>query len=143
MSKLVGEQLRMSRIDAFTQPTLETITLFAFGLVILVASTMVFREENPLEKTSFFLVLACLVGIADSLRRVSKVNNVLQRANAAAMRVFEVMDLPVEEGERKARRHGDAAAGSGANGQAAADAPRDAGRRKLPPMRREVRFEGV
>src|SRR5205085_9048525 len=122
MSQLVGEQLRMSRIDAFTQPTLETITLFAFGLVILVASTMVFRETNPLEKTSFFLVLACLVGIADSLRSVSKVNNVLQLANAAAVRMFEVMDLPREQG------------GIGA-------AKRKEPQRNLAPLSREIRFD--
>src|SRR5207253_9156874 len=52
MRKLVGEQLRMSRIDAFTQPTLETLTLLAFGIIVLVASHMVFRANNPLEKTS-------------------------------------------------------------------------------------------
>jgi ABC-type multidrug transport system fused ATPase/permease subunit len=137
MDRLVGEQLRMSRIDAFTQPTLETITLFAFGAIVLFASYMVFRPYDPLEKTSFFLVLACLVGIADSLRRVSKVNNVLQRANAAAMRVFEVMDLPVEQGHRKLLA-------GGGNGEVVAPAAvKDTGRRKLPAMRSEVRFEGV
>ena len=40
--------------------------------------------------------MACLGGIGDSLRRVSKVNNVLQKSNAAAARIFEVMDLPIE-----------------------------------------------
>jgi ABC-type multidrug transport system fused ATPase/permease subunit len=140
MSRLIGEQLRMSRIDAFTQPTLETITLLAFGAVIIVASTMVFRQENPLEKTSFFLVLACLVGIADSLRRVSKVNNVLQRANAAAMRMFEVMDLPVERRPRMSS----AASSNGApnNGSAASHAAVKP-LRNLPPIQREIRFEGV
>lgn len=95
MKRLVSEQLRMSRIDAFTQPTLETLTLFMGGAVVLVASHMVLKSRT-LETTSFFLVMACLMGIGDSLRRVSKVNNVLQKANAAATRVFEVMDLPVE-----------------------------------------------
>jgi ABC-type multidrug transport system fused ATPase/permease subunit len=119
MAWLVNEQLRMSRIDAFTQPTLETITLVAFGAVVLVAARMVFRTEDPLDKTSFFLVLACLVGIADSLRRVSKVNNILQRSNAAAVRIFEVMDLPREQ----------------------ADANRV--RANLSAMRHEIRFENV
>jgi ABC-type multidrug transport system fused ATPase/permease subunit len=136
MSKLIGEQLRMSRIDAFTQPTLETITLLAFGAVIIVASTMVFRRENPLEKTSFFLVLACLVGIADSLRRVSKVNNVLQRANAAAMRMFEVMDLPVERRQRTSANGAPAGNGSPVRSQSAP-------LKNLPPIQREIRFEGV
>jgi ABC-type multidrug transport system fused ATPase/permease subunit len=138
MSKLIGEQLRMSRIDAFTQPTLETITLLAFGAVIIVASTMVFRQENPLEKTSFFLVLACLVGIADSLRRVSKVNNVLQRANAAATRMFEVMDLPVE---RRVRGEGGGRGGMSGNGSPVGGPSTPP--RNLPPIQREISFEGV
>jgi subfamily B ATP-binding cassette protein MsbA len=140
MSKLIDEQLRMSRIDAFTQPTLETITLLAFGAVIIVASTMVFRQVDPLEKTSFFLVLACLVGIADSLRRVSKVNNVLQRANAAAMRMFEVMDLPVERRQRTAIAASDGAMG---NGAAAASHAAPKPLKNLPPIQREIRFDGV
>ena len=62
-------------------------------------------------------------GIGDSLRRLSKVNNVLQKSNAAATRIFEVMDLPVERArEAEARR---------------------AAAIKLPPIQREVRFENV
>src|SRR5205807_855542 len=45
----------------------------------------------------FFVLMACLASIGDSLRRVSKVNNVLQKSNAAAARIFEVMDLPIEK----------------------------------------------
>ena len=60
------------------------------------ASYMVLVAHS-LEVTSFFLVMACLASIGDSLRRVSKVNNVLQKANAAAARIFEVMDLPIEK----------------------------------------------
>jgi ABC-type multidrug transport system fused ATPase/permease subunit len=133
MSKLVNEQLRMSRIDAFTQPTLETLTLFAFGAVLLVAARMVFREINPLDKEKIFVVIACLVGIGDSLRRLSKVNNVLQRANAAAMRVFEVMDLP-REGRKSGAAHSD-------NGSASVLASSQ--QQNLAPLQRDVRFEEV
>jgi ABC-type multidrug transport system fused ATPase/permease subunit len=129
MKRLVSEQLRMSRIDAFTQPTLETLTLFMGGAVVLVASHMVLKSRT-LETTSFFLVMACLMGIGDSLRRVSKVNNVLQKANAAATRVFEVMDLPVEL-RRQAKTN--------QNGTMVRPAPLV----KLPPLQREVRFENV
>ena len=47
--------------------------------------------------------MACLVSIGESLRRVSKVNNVLQKSNAAAARVFEMMDLPVERAAHAAK----------------------------------------
>ena len=150
MSRLVGEQLRMSRIDAFTQPTLETLTLFAFGAVILVASHMVLKAET-LDTSSFFVVIGCLAGIADSLRRVSKVNNVLQRANAAATRVFEVMDLPVERRRGPSGRSVVPAPVTAAPHGDGDPVPYEAGPAKveginpvnLPPIRREVRFEGV
>lgn len=151
MDKLVGEQLRMSRIDAVTQPTLETLSLFMGGAVVLVASHMVLKTHT-LETTSFFLVMACLIGIGDSLRRVSKINNVLQKANAAAMRVFEVMDLPVERRRGPAGNkalpapvHGETA--SGGNGAALPYRSTPDGEGLAPvnlgPIQREVRFENV
>ncbi len=121
MAKLVQEQLRMSRIDAFSSPTLETLTLFVVFAVVLYASYLVLIVQS-LEPTTFFLVMACLASIGDSLRRVSKVNNVLQKANAAAARIFETLDTPVER-------------------------PRRLGQhrlvRKLPPISREVRFDDL
>ncbi|HWE02349.1 MAG TPA: ABC transporter transmembrane domain-containing protein [Tepidisphaeraceae bacterium] len=147
MDKLVGEQLRMSRIDSFSEPTVETLTLFVVGIVILFASYMVLIAHS-LEVTSFFLVMACLASIGDSLRRVSKVNNVLQKANAAAIRIFEVMDLPIEKkgwhagssGHRSLSPGAIEAAGSN-GGSTAPENHRP--RIKLPPLTREVRFENV
>ena len=105
MDGLVKQQLKMSRIDAFTEPTMATLTLVVVAILVIVASFMIF-DRHVLDREDFLLVLVCLGGIGDSLRRVSKVNNVLQRSNAAATRIFEVLDLPVEEENRKARRHG-------------------------------------
>ena len=119
MDKLVGQQLHMSRIDAFTQPTMGTLMLLMVAVMVIVASVMVLSVPPSLSKERFFLVMACLAGIGDSLRRVSKVNNVLQRSNAAATRIFEVLDLPMERGRRKAeaRRHEGTEARRGGEGQ--------------------------
>lgn len=122
MKRLVAEQLRMARIDAFSGPTIETLTLLVVGCIVLFASYMVLIRGS-LDPTSFLLVMACLGGIGDSLRRLSKVNNVLQKGNSAAERIFEVLDLPVEH-ERRAD-------------QAAAPVL------KLPPIEREIRFENI
>jgi len=107
MDGLVKQQLKMSRIDAFTEPTMATLTLLVVAALVIVASYMIF-ESGTLHRDQFIFVLACLGAIGDSLRRVSKVNNVLQRSNAAAARIFEVLDLPVEEENRKSRGHGGA-----------------------------------
>jgi ABC-type multidrug transport system fused ATPase/permease subunit len=123
MDMLVGEQLRMARIDAFSGPTIETLSFFVVASIVIFASYMVLVRRS-LDPTSFILVMACLGGIGDSLRRLSKVNNVLQKSNAAAARIFEVLDLPVERGRE-------------------ANTRRVYGTIKLPPVQREVRFENV
>ncbi|HZL37313.1 MAG TPA: ABC transporter transmembrane domain-containing protein [Tepidisphaeraceae bacterium] len=99
MDKLVEEQLRMSRIDSFSEPTMETLTLFVIASVVLVASYMMLIAPPTLTFDRFIIVMACLASIGDSLRRLSKVNNVMEKANAAAARIFEVMDLPIEKKE--------------------------------------------
>ncbi len=155
MDKLVDEQLRMSRIDSFSEPTIETLTLFVVGAVVLVASYMCLIRHS-LEVTSFFLVMACLASIGDSLRRVSKVNNVLQKSNAAAARIFEVMDLPIEKKGWHSGSSGyrdvvpkvpaDNAVSTNKNAIAAKDRRLAADFRpqiKLPPLQREVRFENI
>jgi ABC-type multidrug transport system fused ATPase/permease subunit len=138
MGNLVTQQLRMSRIDAFTEPTMATLNLVVISALVLVASSMVLTWHT-LGRDQFILVMACLGAIADSLRRVSKVNNVLQRSNAAAARIFEVLDLPMEQERRNKtdRRQGSTATGNELS--AASSLPRI----KLPPMQREIRFEGV
>lgn len=147
MDRLVGEQLRMSWIDAFTAPTMGTLTLFVVAAIVLFASYMVLVVHS-LDMARFAIVMACLGTIGDSLRRVSKVNNVLQKSNAAAARIFEVLDLPVErakrngQGDKGTRRQGDAiAAPSGS--QLRPIAPLPSSRVKLQPMQREIWFNKV
>jgi subfamily B ATP-binding cassette protein MsbA len=161
MDRLVTEQLRMSRIDSFSEPTMETLSLFVVGAVVLVASYMM-MVEGSLSFERFVLVMGCLLTIGDSLRRVSKVNNVLQKSNSAAIRIFEVLDLPIEKKNWHGLGSGFRAQGSGngkpataavashstpgngklatGNGQLTTDKTQ---RIKLAPIQREVCFENV
>jgi ABC-type multidrug transport system fused ATPase/permease subunit len=95
MRQLVAEQLRMSRIDAFSAPVLETITLLVAGCVVLYAAYLVLIART-LSADIFIMVMVSLMTIGESLRRCSKVNNALQKSNAAAARIFEVLDIPTE-----------------------------------------------
>jgi ABC-type multidrug transport system fused ATPase/permease subunit len=71
-----------------------------------------------------------MVQNGEALRRVSKVNAVMQRSNAAAGRVFETLDVPIER-----PRHADARRRSAvADGEHLIN---------LPDIQREVRFEAV
>ena len=154
MRGLVREQLRMSRLEAAGSPIMETITLLVVGIIVLIATYMVTKSQT-LSVTQFFLVMACLGTIGDSMRRLNKVNGVLQRANAGAQRIFEVLALPVEKrrelakaGEGENGRGGEGAMGGAGDGkQGKGPRTNDHGLqrrlRKLRPLAREVRFEHV
>jgi len=99
---------------------------------VIFASYMVCVSKT-LSIAYFIVVMASLASIGDSLRRLSKVNNTLQKAGAAAERIFEVMALPVERG-----RH--VTPTPSRNGKALSNGQRLI---KLPPLQREVRFEDI
>ncbi|MDB5294192.1 MAG: msbA, partial [Phycisphaerales bacterium] len=102
MRQLMGEQFRMSKLEAAGSPIMETVTLVVVGTIVLIATYMVTKSQT-LSIAEFFLVMACLGTIGDSMRRLNKVNGVLQRASASAERIFEVINLPVER-RRELRR---------------------------------------
>jgi ATP-binding cassette, subfamily B, bacterial MsbA len=95
MGELVEQQRKMSRYDALTTPTMETLTMVVVSLIVLFAAYLVLVDKT-LGQESFFLIMACLLAMGESLRKMSKLNNLLQRANAAAGRIFEIIDLPTE-----------------------------------------------
>jgi ABC-type multidrug transport system fused ATPase/permease subunit len=138
MNGLKDEQLKMARYEAWATPALETISLLVVGMVLMVASYLVLVRKT-LDSSSFFLIMACLVSIGESLRRVSKLNSVLQRSNTAAARIFETLDVPVER--RRGRVLQVAPTPSG-NGEPAPEAPKF-GERNLPLIQREIRFENI
>lgn len=125
--RLVYEQLKIARMEAFNTPMLEVMTLVVVCVIVLYASYLVLGDR--ISNTKFFLVMACLMGIGESLRKVSKINNILQKSNAAATRLFELIDMQVER-----PRHPMV-------GGAHATTARP--RTVLPPMRRDVAFENV
>jgi ABC-type multidrug transport system fused ATPase/permease subunit len=138
MNGLKDEQLKMARYEAWATPAMETISLLVVGAVLMVASYLVLVRKT-LDSSSFFLIMACLVSIGESLRRVSKLNSVLQRSNTAAARIFETLDVPVE------RRRGRVVQmrGSSGNGDVTDESLKTPayGERNLPPIQREIRFD--
>src|SRR5690606_26495090 len=65
------------------------------------------RQQGSLSVAGALLIFGCLAQMADALRRVSKLNVVLQKSNVAAERIFETIDLPSEsQSPRSQRREG-------------------------------------
>jgi len=137
MSGLLSHQVRMSRIDAMSSPILETLTLLVVGAVVMYAAYLV-KVSQTLKVEKFFLVMACLMMIAESLRKVSKVNNHLQRANSAAGRIFEILDVPIEQ----PRLSPSPSEGEG-RGEGEALPARKPVFRKLPKIQRDIVFENI
>lgn len=100
MAKLKHEQFRMARYEAWSTPALEMLGLVAVGAVLVFASYFVLVDRS-LQASQFMVIMFSLAVIGESLRRISKLNNVLQRGNAAASRLFEVLD---QESERRRDR---------------------------------------
>jgi ATP-binding cassette, subfamily B, bacterial MsbA len=126
LGELRGEMLKMARYEAYATPTMETISLVVVAVVVLYAAYLVLvRRDGSLDNAGFFTVMAALAMIGESLRRVSKVNNVLQRSNAAAARIFEILDMPMERRRLRAAEK------------------RTTARVKLPPLQREITFENL
>ena len=123
MRGLVGEQLKMSRIDAVSSPIVELLTLCVVCGVVLWATYLV-RVTRELSVDQFLLVMTCLAMMAESARRLGKLNTTLQKSGAAASRIFETLSVPVERPRAIATRPGRPTI-------------------VLPAVAREVRFDGV
>ena len=121
MTGLVGEQLKMSRIDAISSPVVEVLTLVVVCCVVLWATYLI-QVSRELSAERFLLVMGCLATIAESLRRVGKLNTTLQKSGAAATRVFETLAVPVERPRALTTRPGRPTV-------------------VLPPVGREIRFD--
>jgi len=133
MDGLVEQQLKMSRYEAISTPTVETLTLIVVSCVVIFAAYLICVKES-LDTADFFLIMACLIGIGESLRKVAKLNNVLQRSNAAAARLFETLDVPVERPRHlESKRNGTKTPGLNGHGTL----------KVLPPLEREIHFQDV
>ncbi len=149
IQKLKAEQIRMARYEAWSTPTLEMLGLLAVGCVLIFASYLVF-EHKSFDPPQLIVLMLCLVAIAEPMRRISKLNNVLQRSNAASGRIFEILDAAHTETEIAPARGGERpTVGMGSGGSRSWDAglasTKTGGARVLVPetFEREITFEDV
>lgn len=91
--------LRMSKLDAMTSPMMDALGMITAGGVILLGAAWVTYQYDGMQSSSFFALLAGLGIAAESVRKVSDVWNIVQQSNAAAERVFAVID---EDREKEA-----------------------------------------
>ncbi|MFA5238551.1 MAG: ABC transporter transmembrane domain-containing protein [Phycisphaerae bacterium] len=92
--RLLKQLLRISRVDAATQPVLEVLGMAAGSAALLAGASWV--AQKKLGGPEFLALLILLGAAAEAVRKTSDIWNKIQEANAAAERVFAVMDQPLE-----------------------------------------------
>jgi subfamily B ATP-binding cassette protein MsbA len=93
-NRLLKQLLKISKVDAATMPVLEVLGMVAGGAALIVGAHWVARGQ--MEGPEFFGLLILLGAAAEATRKTSDIWNKIQEANAAAERVFAVMDEPAE-----------------------------------------------
>jgi ABC-type multidrug transport system fused ATPase/permease subunit len=93
---LLKQLIRVAKVEAATNPLMDVLGMFAGSAALLTGAVWVFNPSQNMQPSSFFAMLIFLGTAAESIRKVSDVWNDVQKANAAAERVFAVLDEPVE-----------------------------------------------
>ena len=92
--KLLRQQFRIAKLASIAGPILETLGMIAGSVGLLLGAQWVY--ENKMQPSDFFALLIALGATAESFRKTSGVWNKVQQANAAAERVYSVLDQQPE-----------------------------------------------
>lgn len=93
-AKLLKQQFRVAKIDAASGPMLEALGMTAASVGMIFAARVM--TGGHMETSEFFALVALLATIAESGRKLGDLWPRLSIANAAAERIFELIDTPAE-----------------------------------------------
>ncbi|MFW6058734.1 MAG: ABC transporter ATP-binding protein [Phycisphaeraceae bacterium] len=119
--RVYKQEAKARTAKALASPVIELLAFVGVGIVALIATWWVFRSGYS-EPKDMGRVLGSLALAGASLRPLANLNNKLQEAAAAAVRLDEILRVPVEHNVR---------------GQHKRDAP------PLPRHQRDVQFENI
>ncbi len=92
--RILKQLLKISKVDAATMPVMEVLGMAAGSAALVVGAHWV--TQNRMDGSEFLVLLMLLGFTAESVRKTSDIWNKIQEANAAADRVFSIVDEPVE-----------------------------------------------
>jgi ABC-type multidrug transport system fused ATPase/permease subunit len=93
--RLLKSQINVQRYAVATSPILETLAMFVVGTFVLYGGYMVFFSDDY-SGNGLLWTAGCLIAMFDPIRKLTSVINRLQQADAAAGRIFEMLEEPVE-----------------------------------------------
>jgi ABC-type multidrug transport system fused ATPase/permease subunit len=95
--RLFNQQRRIAKIDAAISPAVETLGLMAAIGAGALAGFWVLNPRNEMAPTDFLALMGCLAAMFDPVRKLSKVFTSFQKSDAAAARIFEVLDAEQQQ----------------------------------------------
>ncbi len=88
--KLLKRQFRIAKVASSTGPLMETLGMMAGSVGLVFGAHWVYK--GTMQPSDFFALLIALSATADSIRKMSDVWNKIQQANAAAERIYAIID---------------------------------------------------
>ena len=92
--RLLKQLLKISKIDSATNPILEVFGMAAIAAALMIGASWV--SSNKIGGSEFLVLLGFLGAAGEAVRKTADIWNKIQEANAAAERVFAIMDEPLE-----------------------------------------------
>jgi len=92
--RLLKRQFRIAKVDSSTGPLMEILGMIAGSIGLVFGAHWVYK--GTMQPSDFFTLLILLGATAESVRKTSDVWNKIQRANAAAQRVYAIIDQKPE-----------------------------------------------
>lgn len=99
---LLTEQMHVRKIQAMSSPVIDALALLAVILVASIAAYAIFRMDK--EPANFVAVVAMLGAAGLSLKPLSKLNEQVSQASAAASRILDVVAMPIEPSPEATRK---------------------------------------
>ena len=93
------EEIRARHVRAFSSPLMRLLGGLATAAIATVAAWLILRRGIP--PAEFLTVMGLLAMASTSIKPLTRLHIELHEASAAAERVFEICDLPVEPGYDK------------------------------------------
>ena len=84
--------IRIARINALTSPTIGVLGITMATLGLLFACREALPPNKSMEPEELFAFFGAILGMAESLRKLSSMPNRIQAGNAASARIFSMMD---------------------------------------------------
>ncbi len=100
--RMFRPQMKLAWVESISSPLIEIIGLLIASAGIIWLGSKAIGGE--IDATHFIVMVGLLAAMLDPIRKVANVYNNVQRASAAACRVFEFLDWPEEVSPRRPER---------------------------------------